>query len=489
MNPIDAAVNFFSPEAGLARFRARAAARAVMNYDAASKGPRTQAWKAPATSGDSAAYGRRGQLRNLSRDMIRNRPIAARAQQVVVGAVVGTGIVPSIHAPAASPDEKAALEAVLQDHLNTPKIDALREMDLAQLQEVVMRTVFSDGEVLVRRRPRTLIYERDLHIPVQIELIEADQLDTRIQSWGQNRVVEGVEIGPIGRIVAYHILDRHPGDITFIGTSTSSTRVLASDVLHIRRGGRPGQLRGVPWLAPVMLTLGEISDYAEAQILKQRMAGLLAGVIETEDDRADADTSNLEEIAPGTIVKAPSGATVKFTDPPRVDGYGDFIGVALRQIAAGLGITYEALSGDLSNVNFTSGRMGHMVQDRNVEAWQKNIMIAQFCAGVTRWLIDAWRTNTRLPKPTFSVEWTPPRRPIIDPTKEIPAMAAEVEAGLSSRQRQQRRLGYDPDTIRRERAEDQAKDKEAQLAPSGNAVMQALALGGAERARPAGKED
>ena len=35
-------------------------------------------------------------------------------------------------------------------------------------------------------------------------------------------------------------------------------------------------MRGIPWLAPVMTTLGEISDYQDAQILKQKIGSLLA---------------------------------------------------------------------------------------------------------------------------------------------------------------------------------------------------------------------
>ena len=49
--------------------------------------------------------------------------------------------------------------------------------------------------------------------------------------------------------------------------------------------------------------------------------------------------------------------------------------VAIGMIAIGMGITRESLSGDLSAVNFSSARMGHMVMDRNVQRWQQNLMI------------------------------------------------------------------------------------------------------------------
>jgi len=87
MNFLDRAVGFFSPAAGLRRATARAQTAIVMNYDAASRGRRTYGWKAPATAADAAAFGSRARLRQLSRDMMRNRAYAARARDVVVANV------------------------------------------------------------------------------------------------------------------------------------------------------------------------------------------------------------------------------------------------------------------------------------------------------------------------------------------------------------------------------------------------------------------
>ena len=77
---------------------------------------------------------------------------------------------------------------------------------------------------------------------------------------------------------AYHILTEHPGAVNS-RASQKSTRVPAADIAHVRRIDRAGQTRGVPWMAPVMMTLGELSDYQEAQILKQRMSALMAAIL------------------------------------------------------------------------------------------------------------------------------------------------------------------------------------------------------------------
>ena len=106
MGVIDNFLLAVAPERALRRIKARAAAAAVMNYDAASKGRRTHGWRAPGTSADAAAYGTRATLRQLSRDMIRNRALAVRGRDVIAGNVVGTGILPSVRA--ASDDDTSA---------------------------------------------------------------------------------------------------------------------------------------------------------------------------------------------------------------------------------------------------------------------------------------------------------------------------------------------------------------------------------------------
>jgi len=483
---LDRVIGEFAPSTGRERMVARQAMGLAMNYDAASRGRRTEAWRAPGTDADAAAFGSRERLRQLSRDMVRNRPFAARAREVVVSNVVGTGIVPSVTHENA--ETQAKIWEVLKDHLLTPALDARGELDLYALQEVVMGTVFTDGEILARRRIRRGKYARDLPLGFQVELLECDHLDTTITSWGKNDVVEGVEYSPIGDIEAYHLFTEHPGAARMRGSLLRSERVSWRDVLHVRRLDRPGQLRGVPWLAPVMLTMGDLSDYQEAEILKQKMASLLAGIVTYDrDDAASVDVKKmrgLSKLEPGALVAAPQGAQVSWTTPPKVEGYPEFVRENLGAVAMGIGITRESLTGDLSGVNFSSGRMGRMEMDRNVERWQR-LVIGQFCAGIERWVREAWRLQSILPGEPFALSHTAPRRPLIDPNDEIDAMIKAVDGGVNSRQNVQRTLGLDPERIRRERAEDQSKDAEANLTPVG---QQGLPTARETRAKAAKQE-
>lgn len=458
---IDNVIGYLSPAAALSRVRARQQLAATMNYDAASRGRRTHGWKSPVSSADAASLGARAQLRALARDFVRNRPFAARGLSVITGNVVGSQIVPSVHA------KNDRLAAAITRHLSGTVLDASGILTLGAAQQCVMNAVVADGEVLLRRRWRAGPFAAQLDLPFQVEMIEADYLNPWLTSNGKNEVIDGVEYGPTGAPVAYHILRQHPGAM-FLRRDSQSDRVPAADIIHVFRADRPGQTRGVSWFAPVMMTLGDLSDYQEAEILKQKIAALMAGFITSDepeiaasgDAEADADDFGLGEVQPGTITELPPGKSISWSDPPAVQGYDGFMRQNLAAVAMGLGITYESLAGDLSRVNFSSARMGRMEMDRNIEAWQQQIMVGQMCAGLERWIRDAAQLVPNFLDADFTIEWTAPRRPVIDPAREIPAMIKEIDAGLNSRQRAQRQLGRDPAVIQSERIADAAFDAE-----------------------------
>lgn len=447
----DRAVLAVSPLRGLNRIEARAKANILMNYDAGGTGRRLKSWKKPGTDAD-AASGLRGTIRQRSRDMIRNAPFAKRAQSVVTNNVVGSGIAPSITAK--SKKAKAAAEAVILPYLQSTDLDAQRALDLASMQTVVCNSVFESGEVLVLRR--TLSPGEDRALPLAIELLEIDHLNTTVLTCGSNEVRDGIEVNDQGIAVAYHIYAQHPGAATRRITR-KTTRVPAADVLHIRRIDRPGQMRGVPWLAPVMLTLGEMRDYQEAQILKQKISALLAGVVEAGDDGVPKDQSGLDQLAPGAFVYTEAGQKVTFTDPPAVNDYDGVMRLGLSAVAMGIGITYESLSGDLRGTNFTSFRAGRLEMDKNIETWQQQVLISQFCKGVGRWVLDAFRLKNARAVSAVGIDWTAQARALVDPNKEIPSIIKRIDGKLTSLQREQRRLGLDPDVIARERAEDELR--------------------------------
>jgi lambda family phage portal protein len=453
-NMLDRAILALNPVAGLSRIQAKTRAGILMNYDAASNGRRLKSWKNPGTDADAASAPGRARMRNRSRDMVRNAPFARRAQMVISNNVVGAGIAPALAGGTNKAAQKKAADLILP-YLASADLDRHRVSSFAGMQTVVCNSVFEAGEVLAVRRTPDPSEGRAL--PFTVEILEIDHLNTTLSSVGDNEVIEGIEYDATGVAVAYHLYEKHPGGLTRL-RDLKSSRVPASEVLHIRRIDRPGQMRGVPWLAPVMLTLGELRDYQEAQILKQKISALLVAVVEVEDEVPEG-ASGLDKMSPGAIVQVKGGEKVTFSDPPQVNDYDTVMRLGLGAVAMGIGITAESLTGDLSRVNFSSMRGGRLEMDKNIETWQEQILIAQFCAGVARWAINAYRTTLKgIPPKGLTMAFTAPKRALIDPTKEVPAIIKKIAAGITSLSREQRSMGLDPDTIAKERQEDLARN-------------------------------
>lgn len=430
----------------------------MARYEAATSGSRSLPGRRIASSADAAAANR-GQLAFIARDLVRNTPFATRAQQVIVNNVVGDGIIWKVKASSKTSAEQ--MRRVLKAHFDTTRIDADGRQNLYGLQRLAMNTIVDAGEVLIRRRRR--LRADGLPLPFQLQVMEPDFIDTSksaVLTTGEIR--EGIEYDGIGRRVAYWLFDQHPGDaVRFSRVSYSSRRVPASEILHMYKQDRPGQMRGVSWFAPIALSLQDLADHQDAQLMRQKIAACFAAfrVTPESDPVVSMDPENgpagLGTLSPGRIQNLLPGEDIKFASPPGVEGYDEFTRAVLRSAAAGMGITYEALTGDLSSVNFSSARMGRMEMDRNVSSWQWLLLIPQMMQPVAEWTMEAFDVALSGGRPRQAeIEWVPPHRVLVDPTREIPALRDKVKAGFASRSGVVRELGYDPEDLLEEQRRD-----------------------------------
>lgn len=457
MNFLDRALSIVAPGTALQRARNRAALSilngATARYDAATPGARGKSWNPTASDADAAAAGQRSRLAFVARDMIRNTAFAVRAQQVIVNNVVGDGIIPKVVAPDQA--TRDALLSVIEEHLDTTAIDATGRNNLYGLQRLAMNTVVDSGEVIIRRRMR---FRSDGYaLPFQIEVLEPDHLDTslsgRLRDGGQ--VIEGIEYDQLGRRVAYYLFKDHPGAYGY-RSSRDTSRVPASEIQHVFRQDRPGQKRGVSWLAPIAMHLQDMADHQDAQLMRQKIAACFAAFrVSLDGEPLDGEAAGLSgNLIPGRIQQLAPGEDIRFAAPPGVESYDEFTRSVLRAVAAGLGVTYEALTGDLSNVNFSSARMGRMEMDRNISSWQWTMLIPQMMQPIGKWIIDDWMLMQRRRISGVKLDWVPPHRILVDPTREIPALANKVRAGFASRSGVVRELGYDPERLIQEIKQD-----------------------------------
>lgn len=454
MNLLDRVIAQISPGRALERVRARAALKVVAHYDAASGGRRSKSWRPAATDADGASL-RRQRLSFVSRDMIRNTPFAARAQHVIANNVVGDGIIPKIIGSSDAINRQGL--DLIERHLDTTAIDADGRQNLYGLQRLAMNCIVDSGEVIIRRRRRDRT--DGLPLPFQIQVLEPDHIDDTLHGAlaSGNHVREGIEYDLIGRRVAYYLLEEHPGGDNFRGFRQRgrARRVPASEILHVYRQDRPGQMRGVTWFAPIALNLQDLGDHQDAQLVRQKIAACFTAFRISPDDAEAVELAGT--LKPGAIMDLGPGEDIRFADPPSVGGYDEFTRGVLRSVASGLGLTYEALTGDLSNVNFSSARMGRMEMDRNVSSWQHLMMVPLFLEPFANWFREAWVQQSGNPRVASArITWTPPHRFLVDPAREIGALRDKVRAGFASRQGVVRELGFDPERLIEEQVEDNA---------------------------------
>jgi capsid protein len=154
----------------------------------------------------------------------------------------------------------------------------------------------------------------------------------------------------------------------------------------------------------------------------------------------------LEKVEPGIIEHLPAGKQVTFANPPDAGAnYDGYTKTVLRGVASGYGMDYVTLTGDLSAVNFSSGRMGWLKFHRNITSWQWNMLIPQMCNKSWAWFIEIANVMGIVKQISIPVSWTPPRREMIDPVKEVKGIEDSIRAGLQSLPDAIRQMGDDPD--------------------------------------------
>ncbi len=467
INWIDRVVSYFNPRAGAIRRRARLIevtldeAMSKRKYEGAATGRRTDGWLTSGTSANAEVGPALQKLRARSRDLVRNNPYAARGIQAIASNVIGTGIVLQAGGEGKASGRAKVLTDLWRRWAETTECDADGRNDFYGLQALVMRTVTESGGAIVRRRRRKFI--DGLTVPIQLQVLEPDFIDLTREGTGLEGglIYQGVEFNAIGKCVAYWLYQNHPGDSRAISGSSSikSYRVPASELRYIFRGDRPGQLHGVPWLAPVMIKLRDFDDFEDAQLTRQKIAACFTAFIR-DIEMPDSPTTQAntlgETLEPGAMQQLPNGKTIEFANPPGVTGYGEYTSSVLHSIAIGFGTTYEVLTGDLRQVNYSSGRMGWIEFQRNIEQWRHLMVIPGFCQTTWDWFKEA-ATLAGAKTDGVTSSFTPPRREMIDPTKEVSATVRSIRAGLQTLSGAIRENGNDPDTHLAEWASDAKK--------------------------------
>jgi len=472
-NLLDKAIEIINPRAAIKRLRYRAALElSERQYDAAAKGRRTKDWKSSGSSSNMEVHMALSMLRNRSRAMVRNNGTAKNAIRLIPNNVVGTGILPTPKFTGKAADKtNKTIKSVWNKWADKIDADYDGQLNYYGIQHLTMKAIAESGECLVRR----INAGSDNYLPLELQVLEGDFIDTYKHDnvWDTNneRNYYGIRFNKKGKRIGYWIYTSHPVEYGQL----ESVLIPAKDIIHMYEVERPGQIRGIPFSSASMLRMKDLDDYEDAELVRQKIAACFTVFITKDNEDAgttDTADAQLEKVEPGIIEHLANGESVTFAQPPVTTGYGEYTKSVNRSIAAGIGITYEGMTGDLSNVNFSSGRMGWLEFQRNVNHWQWNILIPKFCETTWLWFLQAAGIKGLIPlEIDVPVTWTPPRREMIDPVKETEAMSAAVRNGFNSWHNTVKELGFNPEEIMEEIKAETRLFKEAGLAPESNPVF------------------
>ena len=449
MNVLDRTIGFFSPVAGVRRAQARQVLAATKRaYDAGRPSRTTAGWRRPFTSARSETYAGLPYLRASSHDVVRNNPHAAKIIASLAYDAIGTGIMPRAKTGRKALNKK--VDAFAADFFAEMDADSITK-NYAGFQILAARALFEGGEGVIRKyvRPASM----GLAVPLQYALMEGEFIDNskNYALDGGNRVVQGIEFDPVTRArVAYHMFKEHPGD-TYMGAlegSFETVRVPAADVRIMMEPQRPGQIRGVPWITPILVRAKLLDDYEDAERQRKRIESSVPAVVKSSNATGDASEANsgpsmfptlvdahgnlVEEIEAGLVAYLRDGTDIEFMSPADAASFAPYKRAELQSMAAGARSTYELASGDLSQTSFSSIQFGTLSYRGMMDVVRKTIIIPDL-EWIWRGMIDMGVAMGRLPADTpYGVEHhCPPWLPI-DPDKAASANKTMIRTGEKS---------------------------------------------------------
>lgn len=427
-------------------FRRIGVAIAGRSYAAAKQPNGRTPWLAPRTGPNRAMSGAGTIIAARAHDAVRNNPYAARIVDVWTANLVGTGITTSW--------QDAAVAQAWEMWSQSLDCDAAGSFGYSGLQELSARAMVQGGEALIWRQRVNATLQNP--VGLQLLVLEGDRLDwTFTGTHAGNRVSQGIEINALGRPVAYHLL-RDDRDAPMVSLSGARIRVPAQDIIHLYRRRRPGQLRDVSWLAPILWSLRDLTEYDSALIRKAYVEACLAVVVSgdgglTEGDGAqflrDANNQVVEAIEPQMILYRDGPGDVTTISP---SGGGSHIGFAKRTLegaSVGSGLTYDQVSGDLSNANYSSLRAGKIEFRRHLEQVQYTLLVPVMCQRIAEWFWQAGRDSGVFSGVMPKARHVPPAPEMVDPGKDGQALLMLVRAGFLSPQEVAGMLGSDFDKV------------------------------------------
>lgn len=358
---------------------------------------------------------------------------------------------------------------------------------------MIAKAAARDGEALVRK-----VRRRDLPFGFALQALEADRLDEGLNQTlsNGNTVRQGVEVDVTGRAIAYWIKPSHPGE-SYGVRSTVAERVLAQDVIHLFMPERAEQVRGITWFHAVILRNATIGRFEDAAVIAAEIgASKVAAIQRAEESAGNAgdilgdskSTRGLAQVSvePGEMFELPPGYTLSSWNPeyPHAN-FESFLKTCLRGLGVGYDVAAHNLTGDMTDVNYSSARIAELaerecwmaLQDWFINSFVMLVYEDWLALALLRGDITFEQSGKALPPEKFdkffnASRFQGRRWAWVDPAKEMEANQLALSMRITSRTRIAAERGEDLDDILDELQQEEAMLAARKLTPPPAAAPQ-----------------
>lgn len=469
----DRVVEYFNPKGALQRYKARALIGAFekSSYHGASR-TRPALGNFNPLSGDvnDDTIADLPTLRDRSRDLLRNTPIAGGAINTMTTYVVGTGLSMRASIDGTRLGLATGEAGKWQDEVNTrfsiwaesADCDAARGLNFYGVQALAFRSMLESGDVFAILAQA----QRSGKTNQVVQLIEADRVCNKDMQQDNTQLIAGIELDSSGAPQKYHICNQHPTTWK-IGLTKSWTILDAfgaqtdrRNVIHLYEHRRPGQVRGIPVLAPVIEPLKQLARYTDAELQAAVVSGAFAVFLKMDPNAFSElfDDSGRKEYlesaskwngsypasldGPGKAVNLLPGEEMMESNPSRPNSEFDpFVKSILAQIGCELGMPMDVLT-KTYEASYSAARAALL------DAWRvfrvrREMLSVYFCQPIYEsWLASEIALGNIQARGFFEdammrnywvqCDWIGDSQGSIDPVKETAAAEKRVQMGIST---------------------------------------------------------
>ncbi len=278
-----------------------------------------------------------------------------------------------------------------------------------------------------------------------------------------NVIMNGLELDQKGKVVAYWISSTFPGEHsntkrqTWTRVAKRGNKTGNQNILHVFNAERAEQYRGVPFLAPVIHIIKQMTRYTEAEVMAAVVNSMFAlfvttetgndmggfGGVDEEDDMAPASRDDDHiKLGTGTVSFLKDGESIQAVESAHPGGnYGNFIESMAMQVGAALEIAPEVLLKKF-NASFSASK-GAINETWKSFTMRRKWFVNDFCQQIyDMWFSEAvakgrisapgYFLDPMIAKAYTKATWNGTAQGYLNPVAEVNAAVTRIQNGLST---------------------------------------------------------